>query len=382
MTTEDIRRIAVIGAGNMGHAIATCFLLGGYTVILQDIDPEYVQRGAEGIINSLERFQAVRRITPETAAGAVARLKTCTELRQAVSDADFIIEAVPEELNLKRQIFTDLDRYAPAHAILASNTSNISITQIARVTQRPDKVIGCHFFNPAVIMKLVEVIKGTESSFESLQTAYDMALQIGKAPVMVGKDSPGFIYNRIHEPLLVLLSKILEVGHPSPEEFDAAFKATLPMTPFELMDCVGIDVMVCGLEYFSSALSTDYKPSAALSAYLSAGTLGRKTGRGFFDWSAGRPVIDAAKATREYDIHHIRALQINEATKLLEEGVAENPDLIDHALAHGGVPVGPFAMARQTGYGILLNRLEDLHNKFGLDLFRPTTMLLNARASA
>jgi len=149
------------------------------------------------------------------------------------------------------------------------------------------------------------------------------------------------------------------------------------------MDYVGIDVMVCGLEYFSSVLSTDYKPSAELSAYLSAGTLGRKTRRGFFDWSDGRPVIDAAKATREYDIHHIRALQINEATKLLEEGVAENPDLIDQALAcGGGVPIGPFAMARQTGYGILLNRLEDLHDKFGLDLFRPTTMLRNASISA
>jgi enoyl-CoA hydratase/3-hydroxyacyl-CoA dehydrogenase len=189
----------------------------------------------------------------------------------------------------------------------------------------------------------------------------------------VKKDSPGFIYNRVNEPTLLLLSKILEAGHPSPEEFDAAFKPMMPMAPFELIDYVGIDIAVHGLEYFDEVLSKDYKPSKAILAYLKSGNLGKKTGKGIYDWSKGRPVIDLSKATKEYDLNHMVALQVNEATKLIEEGVCEDPKEIDLAMANGGgSPFGPFALAQGIGYPVLLAKLEELYNKFKLDVLKPT----------
>src|SRR5690606_2923475 len=207
--------------------------------------------------------------------------------------------------------FADLDKFAPKHTILASNTSNMSITDIAAATNRPDKVIGYHFFNPAILMKLVEVIKGKDTSDESIQIGYDISKKIKKVPVIVKKDSPGFIFNRVNEPTLLLLSKILEAGHPSPEEFDAAFKPLMAMAPFELVDYVGIDVAVHGMEYFASVLSKDYKPSKAILSYLKSGNLGKKTGKGFYDWSKGRPSIDLTKASKEFDINQLIALQVN-----------------------------------------------------------------------
>jgi enoyl-CoA hydratase/3-hydroxyacyl-CoA dehydrogenase len=376
MKVEDVKKIAMIGAGDMGHGIAACCLLGGYKVVLRDIEQKYVDKGVAGIISSLDKFKEKGKITPDDYAHALVRLTPMVDIEAAVKDADFIIEAVPEKLELKRSVFADLDKFAPKHAILASNTSNISITDIASATTRPDKVIGYHFFNPAILMKLVEVIKGKKTSDESIQIGYDIAKKIKKVPVIVKKDSPGFIYNRVNEPTLLLLSKILEQGHPKPEEFDAAFKPIMAMAPFELLDYVGIDVAAHGLEYFAQVLSKDYKPSDAMMAYLKSGNLGKKTGKGFYDWSKGRPTIDLSKATKEYDINQLIALQVNEATKLLEEGVVDDPKEIDLAMANGGgSPFGPFALAQGIGYHELVYKLEELHKKFHLDIFKPTKTL-------
>jgi enoyl-CoA hydratase/3-hydroxyacyl-CoA dehydrogenase len=376
MKTEDVKKIAMIGAGDMGHGIAACCLLGGYTVVLRDVDQKFIDRGLAGIKNSFNKFKEKGKITPEAHDDALSRLTSMVDLESAVKDADFIIEAVPEKLDLKKSVFKDLDTFAPKQAILASNTSNISITDIARATNRPDKVIGYHFFNPAVLMKLVEVTKGADSSEESIQIGYDIAKKIGKVPVIVKKDSPGFIYNRVNEPTLVLLSKVLEAGHPTPEEFDAAMKPLMPMAPFELMDFVGIDIAIHGLEYFAQVLSPDFKPSEAFAAFLKAGNLGKKTGRGFYDWSQGRPQIDLAKTSKEFDINHLVALQVNEATKLLEEGVADDPKEIDLAMANGGgSPFGPFALAKGIGYPTLLAKLEEIYAKFPLQIFKATATM-------
>jgi enoyl-CoA hydratase/3-hydroxyacyl-CoA dehydrogenase len=376
MKAEDVKKIAMIGAGDMGHGIAASCLLGGYTVVLRDIEQRFVDKGMAGIKASFDKFKEKGKVTPEAYNDALARLTPMVDLQTAVKDADFIIEAVPEKLELKRSVFADLDKFAPKHAILASNTSNISITDIALATQRPEKVIGYHFFNPAILMKLVEVIKGGKTSDESIQIGYDIAKKIKKVPVIVRKDSPGFIYNRVNEPTLLLLSKILEAGHPTPEEFDAAFKPIMAMAPFELLDYVGIDVAVHGLEYFASVLSGDYKPSDAIESYLKVGNLGKKTGKGFYDWSKGRPAIDLAKATKEFDLNHLVALQVNEATKVLEEGVADDPKEIDLAMANGGgSPFGPFALAQGIGYPVLLVKLEEIYKKFPLDIFKATKMM-------
>jgi len=373
MKMEDVKKIAMIGAGDMGHGIAACCLLGGYNVVLRDIEQKYVDKGMAGIKASFDKFKEKGKLTPEAYTDALSRLTPMVDLQTAVKDADFIIEAVPEKLELKKSVFADLDKFAPKHAILASNTSNISITEIASATSRPEKVIGYHFFNPAILMKLVEVIKGGKSSDESVAIGYEIAKKIKKVPVIVKKDSPGFIYNRVNQTAGVFLSKILEAGHPTPEEFDAAFKAIMPMTPFELVDYVGIDIAVHGLEYFAKVLSPDYKPSDALMAYIKAGTLGKKTGKGLYDWSQGRPQIDPAKATKEYDFNHMIALQVNEATKILEEGIADDPKEVDLAMANGGgSPFGPFALAQGIGYNVLLAKLEEIHKKFPLDIFKAT----------
>ncbi len=373
MKAEDVKKIAMIGAGDMGHGIAACCLMGGYTVVLRDIEKKYVDKGMAGIKASFDKFKEKGKMTPEAYADALARLIPMVDLQEAVKDADFVIEAVPEKLELKKSVFADLDKYAPKHAILASNTSNISITEIATATGRPEKVIGYHFFNPALLMKLVEVTKGGKTSDESIAVGYDIAKKIKKVPVIVKKDSPGFIYNRVNEPTLLLVSKILEAGHPTPEEFDAMLKPVMPMPPFELVDYVGIDIAVHGMEYFSQVLSKDYKPSEAIMSYLKSGNLGKKTGKGFYDWSKGRPAIDLAKATKEYDVNHLIAMQVNEATKLLEEGVADDPKEIDLAMANGGgSPFGPFALAQSIGYNVLLAKLEELHKKFPLDTLLAT----------
>ncbi len=373
MKAEDVKTIAMIGAGDMGHGIAAACLMGGYRVFLRDIDQKFVDKGMAGIKASFDKFKEKGRMTPEAYTDAFARLIPIVDLQTAVKDADFVIEAVPEKLQLKQSVFADLDKFAPKQAILASNTSNISITDIASATQRPDKVIGYHFFNPAILMKLVEVTKGRKTSDESIQIGYDIAKKIGKVPVIVKKDSPGFIYNRVNEPTLLLLSKILEAGHPTPEEFDAALKPIMPMAPFELIDYVGIDIAVHGLEYFAEVLSKEYKPSEAILSYLKSGNLGKKTGRGVYDWSKGRPMIDLSKATKEFDLNHMVALQVNEATKLIEEGVCDDPKEIDLAMANGGgSPFGPFALAQGIGYLVLLAKLDELYNKFKLEIFKPT----------
>jgi enoyl-CoA hydratase/3-hydroxyacyl-CoA dehydrogenase len=373
MKAEEVKKIAMIGAGDMGHGIAACCLMGGYTVVLRDIEQKFVDKGVAGIKASFDKLKEKGKMSPEAYTDALARLIPMVDLQAAVKDADFVIEAVPEKLDLKKSVFADLDKYAPEHAILASNTSNISITEIATATSRPEKVIGYHFFNPAILMKLVEVIKGGKTSDESISIGYDIAKKIRKVPVIVKKDSPGFIYNRVNEPTLLLVSKILEAGHPTPEEFDAALKPVMPMPPFELIDYVGIDVAVHGMDYFSQVLSKDYKPSEAIMSYLKSGNLGKKTGKGFYDWSKGRPAIDLAKATKEYDVNHLISLQVNEATKLLEEGIADDPKEIDLAMANGGgSPFGPFVLAQSIGYNVLLAKLEELHTKFPLDVFVAT----------
>lgn len=373
MKTEDVKKIAMIGAGDMGHGIAACFLQGGFTVILRDVEQKFVDKGVAGIKASFDKFIAKGKMTPEDYDSALARLVPMVDIKEAVKDADFIIEAVPEKMEIKKSVFAELDKYAPKHAILASNTSTMSISEIAKATNRENQVIGYHFFNPAILMKLVEVIKGNKSSDEAVQIGYELAKKIKKIPVIVKKDSPGFIYNRVNVSAGALLNKIIEAGHPAPEEFDAVFKPFMPMAPFELSDYVGNDVNVNGLQYMSQALSPEYKPSEAFLNMLKEGKLGKKTGKGFYDWSQGRPNIDLTKATKEYDLNHLIALQVNEATKVLEEGVCDDPKEIDLAMANGGgSPFGPFVLAQGIGYPVLVGKLDELYARFKLEIFKPT----------
>ena len=375
----DVKKIAVIGAGAMGNGIAQVGIMAGYKVAMHDVEQRFVDRGLSTIKDSLGKFLGKGKITAEQNDEMLARLMPTIDLKAAAQDADLIIEAVFEDMSVKKKIFADLDAFAPAHAILASNTSSMSITEIATATQRPDKVVGMHFFNPAVLMKLVEVIYAQKSSDAAIQTVYDVAKQMKKVPVIVRKDSPGFIYNRVNAPTALLLQLILDKGSPTPDQFDAVFKGFMPMTPFELADYVGLDITMHTQDYYSKTLSKDYTPRKALADLVKAGTLGKKTGKGIYDWSAGRPTIDTSNPTTEFDATHMVALQVNEATKLLEEGVTDSPADIDLALANGGGGIGPFTLAKGIGYPALVQKCNELADKFGVEVFRPTKTMLEGK---
>ncbi len=377
MKVEDIKKIAVMGAGDMGHGIAEVALLAGYKVAIRDIEQRFVDRGLSRIKESLDKLVGKQKITEENKKAMLANIKTFIDIGESVKDADFVIEAVPEVMDLKKQVFQVLDAAAPKHAILASNTSNMSITEIASTTKRPEQVLGMHFFNPAVLMKLVEVTKGAKTSEETIQVAYNLALKMNKVPVRVEKDSIGFVYNRINAPIGLLVNLMLEKGVAAPMEIDAKMrKIGMPMGPYELMDYVGLDVAYHSALYFADKLSRDYTPPSWLKAKIDAGEMGKKTGKGIFDWSKGRPEIDLSKAKEDFDPTTLIALQVNEATKLIEAGVVKSPDEIDKAMVNGGGSAfGPFQLAKGIGYDKLAKICEDLAKEFNVKEFEPTDTL-------
>ena len=379
MKVEDIKKIAVIGTGDMGHGIAEVALLTGYKVAMSDIKQEFVDRGFSRIKESLAKFVERQKITAEAEKAMLANIQTFTNLEQAVKDVDFVIEAAPEIMDLKKKIFSDLGKFAPKHAVLASNTSNMSITEIAETTGRPDKVVGIHFFNPAVLMKLVEYIRGAKTSEETMQVSRDLIFKMGKTPVRVEKDSPGFIYNRVNAPTMIYLGKMLEKqGIEAAEGVDAKMrKLGMPMGPYELMDYVGIDVGYHSALYYAERVSPDYSPPKWWKDLVDANQLGKKTGKGIFDWSKGRPTIDLSKEKADFDPSDLAAIQVNEATKLLEEGVTKSMDDIDTAMVNGGgSAIGPFQMAKMVGYEKIIKRLEELSKEYNTDVFKPTRTLI------
>ena len=377
MKAEDVKKIAMLGAGDMGHGIAEVALLSGYKVAMRDVEQRFVDKGLQRIEESMAKLVEKQKISEENKKAMLGNIEIFVDVGEAVKDADFVIEAAPEVMDIKRAVFQELDKLAPKHAVLATNTSNMSITAIASVTKRPEKVVGMHFFNPAVLMKLVEIIRGGKTSDETMQITYDVAAKMNKAPVRVEKDSPGFIYNRIQAPTSIFFGAIRDRGIATPEEIDAKMRQIgMPMGPYELMDYVGLDVAYHSALYFAEVLSPDYKPTKWLKEKVDAGTLGKKTGKGIFDWSKGRPAIDLAKAKEDFDVNDLIAIQVNEATKLLEEGVAKSPDDIDKAMVNGGgSAVGPLQLAKGIGYDKLAEKCEGLAKKFGTDIFKPTETL-------
>jgi enoyl-CoA hydratase/3-hydroxyacyl-CoA dehydrogenase len=377
MKAEDIKKIAVMGAGDMGHGIAEVALLAGYKVAMRDIEQRFIDKGFSRIKESLDKLVEKQKVTEDNKKTMLANIQTFVDIAESVKDADFVIEAVPEIMDLKRQVFQALDAAAPKHAILASNTSTMSITEMASATKRPEQVIGMHFFNPPVLMKLVEVIKGEKTSEATMQLTYDLALKMNKVPVRIEKDSPGFIYNRVNAPTDVLLGLMVERGMATPEEIDARMKkAGSPMGPYELMDYIGLDIAYHMYSHFSDRLSRDYKLANWLKAKFDAGELGKKTGKGIYDWSKGRPEIDLSKAKEDFDPTVLTAVKVNEATKLLEEGVVESPDEIDKAMVNGGgAALGPFQLAREIGYDKLARMCEELAKRFSIKVFEQTETL-------
>ena len=282
----EIKTVGVVGAGAMGSGIAQVAATAGYQVIMRDIEDRFVERGLSGIDKFLTRSVQKGKVTEEKKQEIIGRIKGTTNLND-LKDVDYVIEAVIENLDLKKEVFKALDEICRPEVVLTSNTSSMSITEIAAATNRPDRVAGMHFFNPAPIMKLVEIIHGFNTSDESIKVVFEVAERMGKVPVEVKKDSPGFIVNRIMIPHMLEAIKIVEEGIATPEDVDKAVKLGLnyPMGPFELMDLTGIDIAYHVTEYFFKELNKELKwvSPTLLKTMIRAGRLGKKTGAGWYD---------------------------------------------------------------------------------------------------
>lgn len=284
----EISTLAVVGAGTMGQGIAHVAALHGRSVRLVDVSEAVLQRALQTIAHNLERQVRKERITAAQKEEALGRITPATDLEAAVADVQLVIEAVPENPDLKAQVFERLDRAAPPEAILASNTSSISITWLAARTQRPARIIGMHFFNPVPVMQLVEIVRGLETSDATYETIYHLAEALGKTPVTVN-DAPGFVSNRVLMPMINEAIYCVMEGVATPEDVDRVMKLGMnhPMGPLALADLIGLDVCLGIMEVLHQELGEDkYRPCPLLRKMVAAGRLGRKTGRGFYEYAS------------------------------------------------------------------------------------------------
>ena len=282
-----MEKIFVLGAGTMGAGIVQAFAQKGYQVIVRDIKDEFVERGIAGINKGLSKQVAKGKMTEETKEDILSRISGTTDMSLA-ADCDLVVEAAIENMKIKKEIFAELDSICKPETILASNTSSLSITEVASAIKRPDKVIGMHFFNPAPVMKLVEIIRGMATSQETFDAVKELSLAIGKEPVEVA-EAPGFVVNRILIPMINEASFILQEGIASVEDIDTAMKfgANHPMGPLALGDLIGLDVCLAIMDVlYNETGDTKYRASSTLRKYVRAGWLGRKTGRGFYNYNA------------------------------------------------------------------------------------------------
>jgi 3-hydroxybutyryl-CoA dehydrogenase len=280
-----IARLAVLGAGTMGHGIAHASLAAGYDTRLFDVSEPVLETGRAAISAIIAKSVELGKVPTSQVNGMLARLQTATDLATALADADFIIEAAPERIDVKLQLFADIERFAPADAVITSNTSALSITEMAGTLANPSRVAGMHFFNPVPKMKLVEIVRALETAPATLDAVQEVALRMGKETVLV-RESPGFITTRVNASIGNEAFYMLMEGVASARDIDKALKLGLnhPMGPFELVDLVGLDTRLSILEYLHRSMGEKYRPCPLLVQYVKAGRLGRKVGKGVYEY--------------------------------------------------------------------------------------------------
>jgi 3-hydroxybutyryl-CoA dehydrogenase len=401
-------KIAVLGAGTMGAGIAQLAAQQGFEVLLYDIKDEFVQRGVSNIRSALQGRVDKGKLSQEEMEGIVGRISTTTTRDDAAS-ADFVIEAAPEDLALKREIFSTLARLSSPGTVLASNTSSLSITSIAAASERPESVVGMHFFNPAPVMPLVEVIAGARTSAVVSQAVAQLARDLGKTPVLAA-DSPGFIVNRVARPFYGESLKMLGEGFAGVAQIDSAMRsAGFRMGPFELMDLIGIDINFAVTRSVYEAFFGEprYRPHPIQQRMVEGGTLGRKSGRGFYSYENGdkgdpipsqltnipqkrtigfipadvasdfanRAGIEVENEVEAEVFARVLAMIVNEASFALGEGVASVRD-IDIAMRLGtNYPKGPLRWADEIGLDIVSSVLNSLRESLGEERYRPSPLL-------
>jgi enoyl-CoA hydratase/3-hydroxyacyl-CoA dehydrogenase len=374
----QIKKIAVLGAGLMGHGITQVAATAGFEVKMRDIEESFLSSGMEKIKWSIGKFVERGRISEEDSKKALGRIKTTTSLKEATKDVDFVIEAVPENLKLKQQVFKEMDGYAPSHTILATNTSALPITEIAAATKRPEKVVGMHFFSPPQMMRLCEVIRGNKTSDETLNTTVELGKKFGKETVVCKKDVPGFIANRITAPGGNLVCWMVCKGEYTVEEVDAAsiHKAGMPMGMFGLRDFTGIDVGA-SVSKFMEERWPGFKMCPLLKEKVEKGELGVKTGKGFYTYPEKKwiPLDLPLEKAEKFDAMTGNYVGISVAADLLREGVATRED-IDAALKLGfNAPIGYLELADTIGIDVVVSKLKEIAKKYG-SFYKPSPLLL------
>jgi 3-hydroxyacyl-CoA dehydrogenase len=392
----NVQKAAVVGAGTMGAGIACALALAGIEVILKDVKQEFVDRGLANIKKMFES-RVKKEVLSQAEAERLLKLVTGSTGYDGFGEVDIVIEAAIETINLKLDIFKELDKHCPAHAILASNTSALSISEIAAATRRPDKVVGMHFFNPAQTMKLVEVIPGVRTSETTVKAATELCKRLQKTPVRV-EECPGFLVNRVLFPYLNEALYVLEEGIADAETIDkAAVEFGLPMGPFTLFDMTGIDVCAHVTNFLYNEYGPRFEPAPVLKALVDKGFLGQKSGAGFFMHTRGvtpgkdqpkqinpelKPIIDmahtgngrAVKRSRPFDVYRIILPMFNEVMYAIEEGVVK-PEDVDLAMANGtGLKRGLLSLAREKGFEWLLKELDSYQELYG-ERFRACWLL-------
>jgi len=361
----------------MGHSIAELLAMNGHEVTMIDINDELLQKAKEKIKWSLDKFVEKKRIRKEDADAAMARIHTTTSYLEAAKDIDLAIEAVPENMDLKRKVFSALDAAAPLQAILASNTSTLSITEMGKATKRPNKVAGMHFFNPPLMMQLVEVIKGENTNQETINTLFELSKKLGKTPIIVRKDVRGFIVNRILGIVFNEAFWAFQRGEATKEGIDSSVKYTggFPMGWFELADFVGLDIAYEVGRILYEAYGERFKPcEEIIGPLIKEHKFGQKTGTGFYDWTKGRPRIPF-NMLDEYDVERSWAVAANEAAWLIHDDAA-NPEDIDAGMKLGTFwPSGPCEYADRMGLDVVVDKLKELYTKYNMEMYKPCPLL-------
>ena len=368
----------------MGHEIAQVALMGGFkTVILNDLTEEIINKAAIKIKNGLERLESKNKLNEGyTATNLMDNLVKEVNLEKALSNADFIVEAIPEVMILKKRLFEKLGKFAPKHAILATNTSTMSISEIASTSGRPDKVIGCHFFTPIVVLRLIEIIKGKQTSEDTVKIVKEIcekfpALQGKRLLPILQKESPGFIVNRLmittNLYLIWLLEYSREKGIPM-ENIDADAESLAEIGLFAKLDYLGLDTIYNVMSYFAEVLSPEFSPGKTISNLVNNGHLGKKTGKGLFDWKGGKLNISKTEKAGLFNVELFMAIQLNEGCRLLEDKIVSGYKIIDDTMMAGMNLPGPFGPGKRR-YEEWTRLLEDFVENSGIKYLKPCKLM-------
>jgi enoyl-CoA hydratase/3-hydroxyacyl-CoA dehydrogenase len=366
---RQINKITVLGSGIMGHGIAQISAMNGYDVVLRDVEQKFLDNAMDKIRWSLDKLVEKNKINKQESDKIFARIKPIVELKEALQDADLLIEAVPEDLKLKEKVYSEVDQFAQEKTIYSSNTSTLPISEISQLTSRPNRFIGLHFFNPPQLMKLVEVIPGASTDKSIVDLGVNFVKSLSKNPILCNKDVPGFIVNRIFIPLVHEAAYCLENDGKSMTQIDSAvkFKLYLPMGIFELADYTGLDVIHKATTEMYSRDKKVVNPHPRIEQLFSAGKLGKKSGEGFYSYGDKNyeRVSLSEEEAKQYDPIRILSVAINNAAWLISYGVCTRED-VEQALKLGmGLKKELFEIGKENGIKKIISTLNELQEKNG-----------------